>query len=159
MNPDGRPHPQHTADKVLARLERDEQIIELTRRGKAVREIAREVGCGVSVVSEVRKAAIAEARDYRFADSLMYAAQSMDRLGALLNAIWDRAMTGDHQHVAEARRIVADMDAITGARAPIKVELTPESAIDADIRRLVEELDRRAAGPVGQPAPVEGAQG
>lgn len=158
MNPDGRPNPQQTMDKILVRLERDERIIELTRRGQTIRAIAREVGCDTGTVLHTRKKAIAEARDAMFADVRMYTAESMERLSALLDAIWDRAMTGDHQHVAEARRIIAEMAAFTGAKAPIRVEIQ-ESAVDAALRELAAELDRRAGGAAGETVALEGTQG
>lgn len=145
----------HTADKVLARLERDERIIELTRRGKSIRVIAREVGCDVNTVLNTRKQAIAAARDEMFADVRMYTAESLERLAALLDAIWDKAMTGDHQHVAEARRLISEMGNFTGAKAPVRHEFG-ESDVDRALREMDAVLNRRVAEAAGQIAGVEG---
>lgn len=155
MNPDGRPHPQHTADKVLARLERDERIIEMTRRGKAVREIAREVGCSPGLVIDVRKQAIADARDYMFADVRMYTAESLDRLGALLDAIWDAAIAGNVKALTEARLIISAMGDFTGAKAPVRHEFG-ESDVDRALREMDAVLNRRVAEAAGKAADVEG---
>lgn len=155
MNPDGRPHPQHTAEKVLARLERDEQIIELTRRGKAVRVIAREVGCDLNTVLRTRKRSIAEAQDYMFADVRMYVAESLERLSALLDAIWDAAMAGNIKALTEARLIISAMGDFTGAKAPVRHDFG-ESDVDRALREMDAVLNRRVAEAAREAADVEG---
>ena len=152
------PHPQQTAEKVLARTQRDHEIIKLKRSGKSTREVSEAIGCGINTVTEVHKRAIAEVRDGLFTDSALFVAESLDRLGTLLAAIWDGAVSGNVKCVTEARLLIAEMATYTGAKAPIRYEWG-ESDVDRAIRELGEVLNARAdqaAGQASHPADVAG---
>jgi hypothetical protein len=151
MGESRRPHPQQTAEKLLARAERDRRIVELKRRGRTYAEIAFEVGCDKNTARVAFMAAVREAAADRFTETALYVAEHMEQLGALLDAVWDRAMRGDDKATAEARRIIMAMADLDGSKAPVKHEFG-ESDLDRSIRELGEVLNRRAAAAEGQDA-------
>lgn len=160
MGESHRPNPTQTAIRQIERAERDRQIIELARRGKTTADIARLIGCNPSRVTDARRRALAEVVAEKYADVEYYRAEALERLSVLLDAIWDRAATGDHQHVAEARRIIADMADYTGAKVPLKLDiLGAPSEVDLAIQRLDDEIDRRARSAAGETAPAAGVAG
>jgi transcriptional regulator with XRE-family HTH domain len=153
------PHPQQTAVKQLERAEKDRLIVELKRRGLSYPEIARQTGVPISTARDSVVRATREAQSLLFPEVALYVAEALDRLGGLLNAIWDRAMEGDDKAIGEARRIISDMGDYTGAKSPIRLEVG-ESDVDRQIRELTELLDERSRAVAGQadhPARVAGA--
>jgi hypothetical protein len=153
MGESRRPHPTRTAQKVIEYAERDREIVRLKRRGLTYDEIAATGICTKDAARIVVNKRAREARDEMFTETALYVAESLDRLSALLDAIWDRAMDGDEKAVAEARRIVSDMGDYTGAKAPIRHEWG-ESDVDRALRELESELDRRAREAAGQAPPL-----
>lgn len=149
MGDSRRPHPTQTANKVLDRAERDREIVAMRRRGMTHAEIVEATGVSRDTIRRAVLTAVREAQGDLFAETALYVAESLDRLSALLNAVWDRAMDGDDKAVAEARRIISDMSDYTGAKAPIRHEWG-ESDVDRALRELDEVLNARAAEAAGQ---------
>jgi hypothetical protein len=150
MGQSRRPHPQHTAVKVLARAERDRDIIAGKRRGLTHVEVAEQVGCGLETVRRVLNEAVRDAAANRLTEADLLVTERLEQYGALLNAVWDDAMVGNIKAVNVAARILGQISELTGEKAPIRHEYPGESDVDRAIRELGEIVNRRSAAAAGQ---------
>lgn len=85
-------------------VERRTRAVALARSGASYDDIAKELGYANR--SGAWKAVQASLRAVQADTVDEYRALTIDRLEALLAAVWDKAMTGDIHAVAAARRIV-----------------------------------------------------
>lgn len=144
-----RPHPMHTA---AFRTEADElhrEWVMKHRRGQTQVDIAAEYNVSKQAVSMAIKTAMKRAREELFTEAETYRALNLERLGALLNAVWDDAMLGHDKSVAEARRIIDSISKLTGANEAIRIEIG-ESDVDRTLRELDQLLNQRARAIEGQ---------
>jgi AraC-like DNA-binding protein len=142
--------------KLEEAARKHKRAIELKRAGWSLDDIAAEVGyANRSGVTRAIKAAMERSRSEMFVSAELYRAESLERLEALLKACWQPAMNGSKDHIAEARRIVSDIGDLTGAKAPIRIEVG-ESDIDRLLAGLESELGRRAAAIEGEVVPSSG---
>jgi hypothetical protein len=119
------------------RAQRHRRAMELKRAGWSYDEIAAEVGyANRSGVHKAIKSALEASRREMFTEAETYRALLLDRLETLLKACWEPATKGSKDHIAEARRIISDIADLTGAKAPIRVEVG-----EGDIDRLLAGLD------------------
>lgn len=82
------------------------------------------------------KTGMQEARREMFVEAELYRAQQLDRLETLLSYVWPRCKSGDDKAIAEARRIISDIGDLTGAKAPVRLEIG-----EGDVDRLLARLD------------------
>lgn len=132
--------PEHRAEAA----ERDAEIIRQRRSGMLLREIADHHGISTTHTARIIKDAMIQARDLMLGEADLYRVEAIDRLTALLNACWDKAIAGSDKHLAEARRIIDSLADYTGARMPLVVEIG-ESDVDRALRELSQLLDSRSA--------------
>lgn len=145
----GRPHPRR---KVGVRMEYDERntgIIAAVRRGRTYADIAAEYNLSVRQTQRIADEALTDIQRGLFTEIEKYRAQALDRYGALLDAVWDRAMLGDEKSVESARRLVDSIGRITGVLSEVTVRIG-ESDVDRALRELDQLLNRRAAEVEGQ---------
>jgi hypothetical protein len=90
-----------------------------------------------------------QARREMFAEAELYRAQQLDRLETLLSYIWPRCTSGDEKAVAEARRIISDIGDLTGAKAPVQVEIG-----GSDVERFLRAIDAQLEQLLGGRAPT-----
>lgn len=86
--------------------------------------------------SNAIKRGMQEARREMFVEAELYRAQQLDRLESLLAYIWPRTVNGDEKAIAEARHIISDIGDLTGAKAPVRLEVG-----EGDLDRLLAGLD------------------
>lgn len=145
----GRPHPKQKVAYRMEKSERNAAIISAIRRGQPYADISRDFDLSVAHIHRIARTALADMRETLFTEVEMYRAQQLERLGLLLNAIWDRAMMGDEKAVDAARRVIADISRITGVYSEVQIQIG-ESDVDRLLRESLEELNRRAAAVEGQ---------
>lgn len=145
----GRPHPRRKAGVRMELTERKTAIISAVRRGRRAADIAEEFGVSERQVYRVADEALTQMQTGLFNEVEKYRAQALDRYGALLDAVWDKAMTGDEKSVESARRLVDSIGRITGVLSQVTVQIG-ESDVDRALRELDELLNRRAASVEGQ---------
>jgi hypothetical protein len=117
-------------------------LTQVDENGKRVWPSRQAVGMAVH---RAMQDAIADLRH----ETVYYRAESLDRLQALLKALWQRAMDGDIKAVTECRLIIDSISRLTGANAPTRIQIG-ESDVDATIRELDDEISRRARAVEGQ---------
>ncbi len=137
-----------TRDADAARLQRQEVVEELLIAHWPMRRIAERVGVSVGTVhSDVQaikarwKAHHAEAYD-------AFVAGELQKCNALERALWPRAMAGDDGAVDRVLRTMHHRARLLGLYAPTRetVNVITEDAVDAEIRRLTENLARHDPG-------------
>jgi hypothetical protein len=134
------------ADAIEKRL----KALEVRRTGASYDEVARQSGYNSRGAAYVAvQAALEQSRQEMFKSAELYRAESLERLNALLKACWDRAMEGSERHIDQARKIISDIGDLTGAKAPVRVQVE-EGDIDRLLARLDDELNRRAAAIPGE---------
>lgn len=118
---------------------------ELRRRGYSWADIAAEVGYANKAGAHNAVAILLrEHQSLAYAEIAMYRQESLDRLTDLLKVAMQGALAGDEKMIREARLIISQIDDLTGAKAPVQVEIG-ESDVDRTLRELSAEIDRRAA--------------
>lgn len=129
--------------------ERNTNIIAAVRRGRTYADIAAEYNLSVRQTQRIADEALTDIQRGLFTEIEKYRAQALDRYGALLDAVWDRAMLGDEKSVESARRLVDSIGRITGVLSEVTVRIG-ESDVDRALRELDQLLNRRAAEVEGQ---------
>lgn len=147
------------ADPVgdIDRAERAVLAVRMRRQGYQYDEIA--AACGYASRSGAHgavKSAMIAARDELYGEADLYRIESIDRLTELLKAAWPYAV-GEHvgpdgekvktapneKFIAEARRLISQIDDLTGAKAPVKYDFG-EGDVDRLLRDAEAEIGRRA---------------
>lgn len=149
---------QHSPESRLARAEQKTEVVKLRRTGMTYDDISAATGTPRATASRWVQEELAQQSAELSTEVTHLRAESLDRLTALLNACWARAMAGSHQHIAEARRLISDMADLTGAKAPVKFDLGVGD-VDPILAELQREIDRRADALEGTVvgAPVDAA--
>lgn len=139
----------------LTTAEKTIEVIRRRRAGLTYEKIHAELGIDPATAHRWVKAALREATARRTAEVEVMRTEQIDRLEALLAAVWPEAEKGNVLSVAEARRLVMAIADLTGARSPIQVSWGL-----ADVQRAIDAVDAalagRAAGAAVQPAVIEG---
>lgn len=142
-------HPDAKQEEVYRRRM---EAARLRRLGHTWDEIAEAVGYqGRQSAHSAVKSLLKEHQSLSYDEIATYRQESLDRLTALLKVAMARALEGDEKMMREARLIISQIDDLTGAKAPVKVEIG-ETDVDRAIRELEAELDRRAAEAASQAA-------
>lgn len=118
------------------------KAIEIVREGGKLDDV---VSAGLyasrGAASKAIKDGMRQAQAEMFTEAELYRAQQLDRLETLLSYIWPRCKNGDDRAISEARRIISDIGDLTGAKAPVRVEIG-----EGDVDRLLARLDELLAG-------------
>lgn len=125
--------------------EKKRKAAELRRLGNTWDEVAE--GAGYASKSGAHSAVTSLLREHQslaYAEIALYRQESLDRLTDLLKVAMGKALEGDEKMMTQARLIIHQIDGLTGAEAPIRVEIG-ESDVDRALRELSAELDRRTA--------------
>lgn len=85
-----------------------------------------------------------ESRELAYGEADLYRAESLDRLTALLKAVWPKATEGSEKHVGRAMQLIKQMDDLTGASRPTEIQIGMGD-VDALLRAAQQELGRRVA--------------
>lgn len=126
-------------------IDKERQVLELRRAGATYDDCARATGYATAqgaylayqraIKRTLQEAGTEEARQ-----------TELDRLDRLQRAIWSKAMAGDLNACNSVLRIFDRRARYLGLDAPIKQEITLETAdgamIDREVARLVEMLQR-----------------
>jgi hypothetical protein len=132
---------------------------ELRRMGKKWEDVAAESGYHDRAGAfNAVKLLLKEHQSLAYDEIALYRQESIDRLTMLLEAALPRALKGDEKMMREARLIISQIDDLTGAKAPVKVEIG-ESDVDRAIRELEAELNERSAAIAREAAQASGAPG
>lgn len=131
----------------------------LKRMGNTWEEVAATVGYGSrGQAYNAVKALMKEHQSLAYTEIAMYRQESLDRLEMLLKAAMPGALKGDEKMMREARLIISQIDDLTGAKAPVQVQIG-ESDVDRALRELSIELDRRSAEVASEAAGAQAALG
>lgn len=123
---------------------------QLRRAGWTWEDIAAEVGySGRGAVATAVKQLLREHQSLAYDEIALYRQESLDRLTDLLKVAMTKALDGDEKMMREARLIISQIDDLTGAKAPVQVQIG-ESDVDRTLRELSAEIDRRAAEAASQ---------
>jgi hypothetical protein len=122
---------------------RRREAVKLAREGESWDDIADTLkyasrGAAFTDVERAMKAGLAE----MFVETELYRYESLERLRELLKALWPRR--ADEKVAGEIRRIISDMNDLTGAKAPMKFEIG-EGDLDRLLRDSEAEIGRRTA--------------
>lgn len=119
-------------------------VIHLTMQGKSLRKIEEETGIPRMTVSRYRQKAlesialptVTEARTLE-----------IERLEALIEAVWPAALTGDKDAIASYVKLSDRMGKITGTDKPIQVEstVTEITKEEAELQAMIAQAERDAA--------------
>lgn len=157
---------RQTPDRVINPPAKREQIYrrrmkaaEMRRKGHQWQEIADEVGfASRGAACAAVKELLREHQSLAYEEIALYRQESLDRLTDLLKVAMTKAIGGDEKMMREARLIISQMDDLTGAKAPIKVEIG-ESDVDRLLREAEAELGRRSAANTVQASRVQADPG
>lgn len=149
-------HPDAEREQVYRRRMK---AAELRRLGNTWEDIAVQVGYADRQSAHgAVKLLLKEHQSLAYSEIALYRQESLDRLTTLLKVAMEKALLGDEKMMREARLIISQIDDLTGAKAPIQLEIG-ESDVDRTLRELSAELDRRAAEAASQAARGEAATG
>lgn len=140
---------QHSPESTLARAEKKTEVIKLRRKGVTYDDVTAMTGIPRATAARWVREEMDKQVGELSTEVGHLRVESLDRLGALLNACWDRAMAGSHQHIAEARRLISDMADYTGAKVPVTFQLGVGD-VDPILAELQREIDRRSAALEGE---------
>src|SRR5690242_4927813 len=128
----------------LAKLTQRREAFELRLKGHTWDEVAEQVGfASRSGAFQAVKALLKESQTLTYDEISLWREESLTRHTMLLKEAMKYALAGDEKMMREARLILGAIDDLTGARAPVRVEIG-ESDVDRAIRELEAELDRRS---------------
>jgi hypothetical protein len=137
---------RNLTDKTIRVRERRRQALELRRAGASYEQIADQLGYAHrGKAYEDIHTALAHLTKHPAEE---YLAEELDRLDAMLVGLWPAAWKG---HLGAVDRVIKIMDRrarYLGLDAPTRqiIHVIPEDAVDAEIRRLEEELAVRRSG-------------
>lgn len=109
--------------------------------GKTLRTIEKEIGLNRMTISRYRDKALT-AIQIPTADSARV--MEIERLEALIEAVWPAAITGDKDAIASYMKISDRMGKITGTDRPIQIEATTVevSAQEMEMKQLLAQAER-----------------
>lgn len=131
---------KNVTDETIRLRERRRKAIEMRRANATYEQIAQTLGYAQRANARRDIHTALEEITKEPAEELL--AEELDRLGALLMGVWQKARSGDPQAIDKALKIMDMRARYRGLYAPTKQTITiyPESAVDAEIARLTQEL-------------------
>lgn len=145
--------------RELAKLTQRTKAYELRLKGHTWDEVAEQSGYNSrSAAFQAVKALLKDFQALTYDEISLWREESMARHTMLLHEAMKYALEGDEKMMREARLLLGAIDDLTGARAPVRVEIG-ESDVDRAIRELEAELDRRSAAAAREAAEDEAASG
>lgn len=124
----------------LVKAEESRRIVNLFLAGARVDEIARTMNLSRETVYRERRAALQSAMPLRDKAQAELVEVELQRLDRLQRAHWEAAVKGG---IGSSKIVLACIDRrakMLGLDAPVKVDATIRSELDAQIEQLVEEL-------------------
>jgi hypothetical protein len=121
-----------TSERRLVAHDRHLRALELRRDGKTFPEIAYELG--YSAVSSAYEAVMTALKDTLREPAEEVRKLELDRLDAMLNAIWPQALSGDLKAIDSVLRLMDRRARYLGLDAPVRVD------IEADVRAMAVQL-------------------
>lgn len=139
-----------SAEQLVEQAEKQRQALELRKAGATFEQIAKQLGYAngggaYKVVQAGLKALVQQPADE-------VRQLEVERLDAMLRALWPDAMSGKPQVIDRCLGIMDRRAKLLGLDAPLRIEehVITEDAIDAEMRRLSEQIAER-----GGAVPVE----
>ncbi len=142
-----------TAD-ALERHARDHECVKLRRAGVGWEVIAEQLG--YASPGHAYDRFMVFMKDYPREDAETAREVEADRLDQLQRAIWAKCLKGDTWAIDRALRISDQRCRLLGLNMPVRqqIEVITESAVDAAIRTLTEQLDNDDAEVAGADSPA-----
>jgi DNA-binding CsgD family transcriptional regulator len=125
----------------LVKAEQQQQIVKLWVAGASVDEIARATELSVSSVYRVRREALAVSLPQRDTAANELRELELQRLDRLQAGHWSRAISGDDKSASVVLKCIAQRSKLLGLDAPVKIDATLRSQLDATIEQLLDDLD------------------
>lgn len=125
----------------LVKAEDQRRVTALWVAGATVAEIARATKLSEATIYRVRQAAIASALDVRDSNVAALREAELLRIDRLQRAHWSAALDGG---IGSSKIVLMCIDKrckLLGLDAPVKVDATVKSELDAEIEQLVKELE------------------
>jgi hypothetical protein len=118
-------------------------ILNRTLKGHSLRKIEKELGISRMTVSRYRDKALA-AIELPTADAARKL--EIERLEALIEAVWPAAVTGDKEAIASYMKISERMGKITGTDRPIEITqtVTEITAAERELQEMLAQAERDA---------------
>ncbi|MEO1082405.1 MAG: hypothetical protein AAFY29_22815 [Pseudomonadota bacterium] len=114
---------ERRARKLQAEENRAEAV-RLRKRGKTYQFIADELGITKQSAHAAVQKAMKEIRTRRMEDTETLLTLELERLDMLLDALWDKAMNGQHMPIDRILKIMERRARLLGIDAPLKVAPT-----------------------------------
>jgi hypothetical protein len=142
-----------TSPAAIERRQRDLQCVELRKAGLTWQQIADRLGYGSQGHAYDRFMIVM--RDYPREDVETWRNTISDRYDAMIRALWPQVLQGKWLAIDRVTRILEAQARLHGANRPEKIAVTAgETDLDAALRELTEQLQRKAAQS-GAPVPKE----
>jgi transposase len=103
--------------------ERQLEVLKLRKQGKTYQEIANEVGISKTMAYKIVFKYLERLQREGVMEVDALRAQSANRLHSLLEAVWERALSGDLAAVEQAAKLQDRLDKLYGVHAPVKSEV------------------------------------
>lgn len=125
----------------LVRTENERQVLSLWLAGASAEEIVRATSLSDSTVYRIRKAALVQRVGERDKLAVDLREAELSRLDRLQRAHWTAALSGNVRSSELVLKCIAMRAKMLGLDAPIKVDATVKSELDAQIEELVAKLE------------------
>lgn len=125
----------------LVKADEERRIYALFLAGARPDEIARTMNLSVETIYRTRRAALERTMPQRDAVMLELREVELQRIDRLQRAHWQKAIEGS---IGSSKIVLACIDRrakMLGLDAPVKVDATVRSELDAQIEQLVQELE------------------
>jgi hypothetical protein len=147
----------------IGRAERATWALDLRKAGLTFREVGRRMGVTEQRAHRIVTEELARLNAKRAESAEAVSRLELERLDALLRAVWEKAVGGDAKAISAALKIVERRAALLGlnlVRHEVKVTETHELNVTAVIDRYAAELDRQlGARPLALPGGPAGDGG
>jgi hypothetical protein len=140
-----KPGPGRNSPKRIEAREKAQQALRLRRAGAQYEDIAERVGYGSRRAAQ--RAVERELESHSAEDVAIVRTMEVERLDALLFAMWRKALGGDGWSVDRVLRIMERRSRLLGLDAPLRqqIEVISESVLDEEIANLTQKLAAREA--------------
>lgn len=119
---------------------RDRRIIQARRSGKSIDDIADDFGLTPQTISRIINTRLAQTIRLRDTEIDLLRQQELERLDAVQQAAWSAAMDG---HIDSLKIVMNAVDRrckLLGLDAPAQLEVISIGAIEAEMRRIDQQL-------------------
>src|SRR4051812_3272548 len=140
-----KPGPGRNSPARIAAREKAQAALRLRRAGVPFEDIAERVGYRDR--RSAQRAVERELESHSAEDAHVVRAMEVERLDALLFAMWRKAINGDGWSVDRVLRIMERRSRLQGLDAPLRqqIEVISESVLDEEIAKLTGKLAAREA--------------